>query len=103
MGGSGDSAGERGAEEEARGVRGSAGERAGGVVRAPRRGPFPRGADANVCGFDCGRVAADDAELFAGVDGAKGVAWGTVGEVVRCSGGMGGGLVIVSFFPEVVV
>ena len=82
MGGSGDSAGERGAEEEARRVRGSAGERAGGVVRAPRRGAFPRGADANVCGFDCRRMAADDAQLFAGVDGAKGVAWRTVGQVV---------------------
>lgn len=82
MGGSGDSAGEPGAEEAPRSVRGSAGERAGGVVRAPRRGSFPGGADANVCGFDCRRVAADDAELFAGVGGAEEVAWGTVGEVV---------------------
>ena len=82
MGGSGGSAGERGAEEEARRVRGSAGERAGGVVRAPRQGSFPGGADANVCGFDCRRVAADDAELFAGVEGAEDVAWGIVGEIV---------------------
>ena len=65
---------ERGAEEEARGVRGSAGERPGSVVRAPRRGSFLGGADTNVCGSDCRRVAADDAELFAGVGGAEGVA-----------------------------
>lgn len=81
MGGSGDSAGERGAEGEARRVRGSAGERAGDVVRAPRRGSFLGGTDANVCGFDCRRLAAVYAELFAGVGGAEGVAWGIVGEV----------------------
>ena len=81
MGGHGDSARERGAEEEARRVRGSAGERARGVVRAARRGPFPGGADANVCGFHCRRVAAVDADLFAGVEGDEGLAWRIVGEV----------------------
>ncbi len=75
------SAREREAEGIARLVRGSAGERAGGVVRAPRRGSFPGGTDANVCGFDCRRVAPDDAELFAGVGGAERVAWRVMGEV----------------------
>lgn len=82
MGGSGNPAGERGAEEEGGRVRGSVGERTGGVVRAPGRGSFPGGADADVRGFDHRRVAADDAELFTGVGGAEGVAWGIVGEAV---------------------
>ena len=71
VGGSGDPAGKRGAEGEARRVRGSAGKRAGGVVRAPRRGTFSGGADANVCGFHCRRVATIYAELSARMEGAE--------------------------------